>query len=303
VASLSAPNPDDPDSQVVMPAKGERLRVGDIRDRDGDPRVATALTRLANDQAPDTVATLVMWHVAGGLSWDAIEAKSKGFAVPHELSLARSFVDRLDNLPKEKSGALLYEVTGSGGAGDALAAELAVVLKDRTVLGLKAKSGVPAEPDGPSVACKVVVGGTAGKPEATVYVATTDRTGSKWDATGKFELPVSLRDGRPDAAKFADAMAEGLLSRLVRAQVTKTQQMAKGKPVYIVKIDNASALVLNGLAVLGVGEGKAEQAPKVLTGISVSPHRRMTLPLTAETVDGLGLRKGVRVIAAEFSGL
>ena len=32
VASLSAPNPDDPDSQVVMPAKGERLRLGDIRD-------------------------------------------------------------------------------------------------------------------------------------------------------------------------------------------------------------------------------------------------------------------------------
>ena len=55
-------------------------------------------------------------------------------------------------------------------------------------------------------------------------------------------------------------MAEGLLSRLVRAQVSKTQQMSKGKPVYIIKIDNASALILNGLAILGVGEGKAEQS-------------------------------------------
>ena len=107
VASLSAPDPDDPDPQVVMPAKGERLRIGDVRNRDGDPRVATALTRLANDQAPDTIATLVMWNVAGGLSWEAIEAKSKGFAVPHELSLARSFVDQLDNLPREKQRRLL----------------------------------------------------------------------------------------------------------------------------------------------------------------------------------------------------
>ena len=72
------------------------------------------------------------------------------------------------------------------------------LLKDKTVLGLKAKSGVPAAPQGPAVACKVVVGGTADKPEATVYVATTDPTGMKWDPAGKFELPVSFdKDGVP----------------------------------------------------------------------------------------------------------
>ena len=46
--------------------------------------------------------------------------------------------------------------------------------------------------------------------------------------------------------------------------------MVKGKPVYKVRIDNASPLILNGLAILGVGEGKAEQAPKVLSG-----HQRL----------------------------
>ncbi len=33
LASLSAPNPNDPDSGVVMPSEGEKLRLGDIKDQ------------------------------------------------------------------------------------------------------------------------------------------------------------------------------------------------------------------------------------------------------------------------------
>jgi len=285
-----------------MPRKGEKLRLSDIRDQAGESLARTALTRLAKDQAPDTVATLVMWNVAGKLDWGTIAEKSKGFANAHELSLARAFVDQLADLPDGRNGTLLYEVNGPDGAGDALASELGVILKNNSVLGLKAVSGVPASPDGPSIACKITVGGTADKPEARVYVATTDGTGAKWDPAGKFDLPVTLKSGKPDAAKFANALAEGLLGRLVRAQVSKAG-MDKGKAVYNVRIDNASPLILNSLAILGVGEGKAEQTPKVLSGISVAPRKSLTVPATADTVNQLGLRKGVRVIAADLSGL
>ena len=57
-----------------------------------------------------------MWNVASGLDWDAIAAMSKGFANAHELSLARSFVDQLDDLPKDETGVLLYEIKGAGDA-------------------------------------------------------------------------------------------------------------------------------------------------------------------------------------------
>jgi hypothetical protein len=298
--SLSAPN--DPNG-AVMPREGEKLRLGDIsRTANADARVAKALKRLAEDKAPESVATLVMWSVSGGMGWDQIAEASRGWANAHELSLARSFVAQLGSLPKDDTGVLLYEVKGSGPAGDALARELSTLLKDRPVLGLNAKAGVPDRPEGPAVACRIVVTGDA-KPEATVNVATTDGDAASWVAVGKFALPVSVKDGQPEAAKFADALAEGLLGRLVRAQVSRTGSMVKGKALYKLRIDNASPLILNGLAVLGAGKTKVEATPKVFAGISISPRKSMTLPVTGDVVDQLGLRKEIRVIAADLSGL
>ncbi len=53
-----------------------------------------------------------------------------------------------------------------------------------------------------------------------------------------------------DAARFSDGLAEGILGRLVRAQLVKGPR-AKGKITYGIKIENASPLVLHGLAVVG----------------------------------------------------
>ena len=49
----------------------------------------------------------------------------------------------------------------------------------------------------------------------------SDGTAADWVPFGKFTLPVAVKDGKFDAAKFADALAEGVLSRLVRAQFAK----------------------------------------------------------------------------------
>ena len=43
--------------------------------------------------------------------------------------------------------------------------------------------------------------------------------------------------------------------------------------------------------------------PKALAGICIAPRRRMTVPATGEVVEQLGLKKGVRVVAIDLSGL
>ena len=65
-------------------------------------------------------------------------------------------------------------------------------------------------------------------------------------------------------------MAEGILNRLVRTQLVKGPR-AKGKPTYQIRIENASPLILNGLAALGT-ESPKDEVPKVLSGISIAPR-------------------------------
>ena len=93
------------------------------------------------------------------------------------------------------------------------------------------------------------------------------------------------RRGKFDAAKFGDALAEGVLGRLVRRSSAAGPQV-KGKPTYQVRIDNASPLILNGLAVLGTGRAEGE-TPKELSGICIAPRRSMTVPATEEVVKTL----------------
>ena len=79
--------------------------------------------------------------------------------------------------------------------------------------------------------------------------------------------------------------------------------MVKGKQTYKVRIDNASPLILNGLAVLGDATARPTSCPRSSSGISISPRKSMTVPATGEMVEQLGLKKGIRVIAADLSGL
>ena len=87
-----------------------------------------------------------------------------------------------------------------------------------------------------------------------MQVVSSDGTAQRWVPFGKFSLPVAKATDKDksEAAKLGDALAEGVLSRLVRAQLRRGPQV-KGKPTYQVRIENASPLMLNGLAVLGVG--------------------------------------------------
>jgi hypothetical protein len=162
---------------------------------------------------------------------------------------------------------------------------------------LLAEQGVPERPDEPAVACRVQLTATA----AQLQVFTSDATDRDWAASGKFSLPVVSDNGKSAAGQFVDAMAEGILNRLVRAQLTKGPR-AKGKPTYQIRIDNASPLILNGLAAVGA-ESDADKTPKVLSGICIAPRRSLTVPASEETVKMLGLKKGIRLVALDLSGL
>jgi hypothetical protein len=293
LVGIAGPGNDVP---VAMPAKGEKLRIGDIDHATRDERVRTALKRLAADKAPQNISQLVMWNVAGHLDWGTIAARSKGWANRQELTLARQMVERLDRKTEGETGVLLYEINAADGGQDAASA-LSGALKDKMVLGLKAESGVPAHPEGPAVACKVRVN----KGDAMVQVGISDGTGQSWTAAGKFTVPLTRDKDKLNTTALVDALAEGILDRLVRVQIAPGPRV-KGKPSFKLKIENASPLVLNGLAVLGRGNA-ANEVPKVLSGICIAPSRSMTVPASEEMVKGLGLRKGVRVIAADLSGL
>ncbi len=120
---------------------------------------------------------------------------------------------------------------------------------------------------------------------------------------GKFSVPLVRDDNRLTVAQFADSMSEGVLNRLVRAQIIKgSATKDKGKLIYQLRIDNASPLVLNGLAISGTST-KDEESPKVLSMISVSPRKSLSVPTTDDVVKSLGLKKGVKVLALDLSGL
>ena len=170
-------------------------------------------------------------------------------------------------------------------------------LDGKLVLGLRSEMGVPARPGGPSLACRVRLKAD----EALVQLSGSDARAEGWVAFGKFTVPTRGEHGEVDAARLADEVAEGLLGRLVRAQLVKGPR-AKGKLTYRLHINNASPLRLNGLAAVG-SESQADAKPRVLTGISIPPRRSMTVPASEEVVKTLGLKRGIRLTALDLSGL
>ena len=81
------------------------------------------------------------------------------------------------------------------------------------------------------------------KPEALVWVEISNGASNAWTPAGKFTLPIDLDEsGAVKSADLANGIGEGLVSRLVRAQLNKKPQRVKGKLVYQVQVDNASPL-------------------------------------------------------------
>ncbi len=318
VVGLSGPIAER-DGRPLVPELGEKYRVGSITEVTEDSRTQAAMKRLAEDKAPQTVAQLVLWNVAAKIDWETIGrlSQAQGWANANELALARQFVDRLDSAadssPNGDSGRLYWEAKSSGVESEALVERLRSLWSQYPVLGLKPHEGIPAHPEGPALACRLKVDDQS----ISVEPASTDGDASAWqeltpftikraDITPVFDNSTTDKPSRDkvrlaQAARLGDAVAEGLLTRLVRVHLSKGPRV-NGKLSYKIKIENGSPLILNGLALAGT-EVSAENPPAALAGFCLPPRKTLTAPANADTVDRLKLKHGVRVIAADLSGL
>jgi hypothetical protein len=247
--------------------------------------------------APSRVSQLVLWNVCAGLDWNTISQLSGNWVNRYEMTLAQDFVAHLDTSVVGENARILFDISGSDDAGEAVAAELSRTLQNKLVLGLLADTGMPPRPNAPAVACRVKLSAST----ARVQVFSSDGAAQHWVGFGKFSVPVKQDKGKLDAFHLCEEMSEGILNRLVRAQLSKGVK-DKGKIHYEIRIENASPLVLNGLAALGVAS-TADEVPKFLVGISVAPRRSLTVPASENVVKQLGLKKGIRLVGLNLSGL
>jgi len=301
LVSLSRPNAQ---GKAVLPAKDEPLVIQDFNQICRNPWAREALQRVAEEKAPPVIAQLVMWHVYNGLSWPTIETISKGWANDYERTVARDYVNRLRQardpfaMPDQESGSVYFELTSRRPADDPLQNQLRDVLIGRPILGLTARDGVPINPKGPGVAVRIRID----EKVARVQYSSTHARDNAWLPLGKLELPLLRKDNtaRP-AAELADDLAESLLGRLVDA--TLIEKKSRGKTAYSLRIDNASPLILNGLSLTGETAQADTAVPSSLAGLTLPPHRSIAMPASGDMVQRLGLKRGVKPIAADLSAL
>jgi hypothetical protein len=316
VVSLNGP---DANARPAAPAKDEDLQISAIEQWTDDARTRTALKRLAEAKAPQTVAQMVLWYVTAGADWDDVGRLSQGWGNANEIALARRFVAELEKpeptSPGHDPGSLYWNIQAEGDATTALVDGLRALWAKYPVLGLTAREGIPARPDGPALACRMEVRDSL----LDVKLLASHPSGSDWVTRGGFR--INLPPAKPcpedaaaetptlssdqvkerEAIRLGDEVAAGLLERLVRLRLAHGPKV-KGKEAFRIKIVNDSPLILNGLALVGL-ERRGDQPPSVLLGLSLPPLKSFTVPATAELVERLKLNDGVRVLAADLSGL
>jgi len=314
VVSLNGP---DAKAQPVVPAKGERLQIDGIDRWTDDSRTKAALARLAEAKAPQTVAQMVLWHVTAGADWDDVGRLSQGWGNAHEIALARSLVAGLKQEtgtgPRPDPGVLYWDIQTEGDGTREASDGLRKLWGKYPVLGLTAREGVPARPAGPALACRLKVSDAA----VVVKLAANHPSGTEWVTLGEFQVkradaaagseitpkkePTTASTPDRDAIRLGDQVAEGLLQRLVRVNLSNGPKV-KGKESFRIKIVNNSPLILNGLA-LGGSEGSDGDPISVVAGFCLPLLKSLTLPASAETVGRLHLKERVRVVAADLCGL
>ena len=317
VVSMNAP---DAELRPLVPAEGETLQISGIDQWTDDRRTQEALKRLAEAKAPQTIAQMVFWYVTAGASWDDVGRLCQGWGNASELALAKQFVaepgTRTSKSPARPTARpIRAALLGDQGEGDRAGRSWSTA--SATLWG-----EVPgARPDG-----------QGGRPRAS-------RTGPRWpagprsrtprrrEARGEPPVGFGLDSARPvpDQALRPDAAsrdgAEGRRRsttqerrrpgsasggrgdgrRLVHVKLSRGPR-CKGKESFRVKIVNESPLILNGLA-LGGSEGRQDNPPAILQGLSLPPRKSLTVPASAEVGQPAAPEGRPEVFAADLSGL
>ncbi|HEU5118877.1 MAG TPA: hypothetical protein VFT74_19950, partial [Isosphaeraceae bacterium] len=301
LVSLRGP---EADGRVAFPRKNEKLRIYDISQITGDTWAQSALRELAAQEAPQTVSQLVMWHVGVGFEWDTIARLSRNWANPCELELARAFVNNLKVQPSKTgktdvaTSQLCFDLTSRRSPSDSMEQGLHDLLTSWSVLGLKAVEGIPASPTKPSIAVRVRLD----EKTALVQLAVSNDSCSEWKTVGKFHVDLVTDDGRHiKPLEVTDNLSEQILGHLIDSQIVR-RRTSHGSSPYLIQVRNSSPLVLNALALDGMSSDPLSR-PALMIGLSVPPHKCVTVPADEDTVLRLHLNKGMKPVAANLSGL
>ena len=214
-------------------------------------------------------------------------------------------MDRLDTLAEGESGR--SAVSRSQASDDATQAaaplELSKVLRgqDRAGTGCPGRPmKLAARPEGPAIACRVRL--KARRSVGAGYRAATRRrrTGCRSASS-----PCRCRKVKEkfDATRFADGVAEGVLNRLVRAQVIKGRPPEKGKADLPDPDRECVTVDAQRAGARWEPAAPRTRCRRCCSGICVSPRRSLTIPATKTVVKTLGLKKGIKLIALDLSGL
>ncbi len=152
--------------------------------------MALAVRRLAAEKAPSVASQLVLWNVAAGLDWDVIAPDVGPLGRPPRRGgwPAGSWRALMPPRPRRPGGSS-SKVEGD----DGLAASMAKLAKDGSLLGLKVEDTLLDAPEGPSLAFTIVV--DAAKAKAEVAVRSSNGQG-RWIDAGKLTVPVTQKDGK-----------------------------------------------------------------------------------------------------------
>ena len=215
----------------------------------------------------------------------------------YELTLARDFVEHLDTLPEGETAAFCSRWTGTDAASEAMAAELSNGPQNED----RAGPGWPS--NGIPTASRTPGRRGPGRMSATrrrCWSSSSDGDSAKVGPVRQVHVPVMQDKGKLDVGPICRWAGGGNAQPAGPVQLSKGVK-DKGKMHYQLRIDNASPLVLNGLAALGTAS-KPDETPKVLLGSAYRRAGAMTVPASEEVVKTLGLKKGIKLVALDLSG-
>ncbi len=192
---------------------------------------------------------------------------------------------------------ICYELTSRRDESDAMLKDLRKILAESAIVGLRTCDGIPASPSHPCLACRLRLDESL----VQVQLSVSDDAGTAWKPVAKFTVNLKSKEGQDRSAiEVIDQLSERILGRVIGVQLVA--KSVRGKKKYAIQINNASPLVLNSIALMGPSADE-KTPPTVMLGLSVPPHRTLTLPASEDAVERLGLSKGVKPIAARLGDL
>ncbi len=273
---------------VPAPTPTSQLKLMDINDHSGDPRVRKSLRALATIGTSMGVAQAVMWHVCNGTTFEQMIARGGSEINPREMVLAARFLRALDSNSKLTgfdAGRVFITIAAEPMTSQ-LVAHLSHELKEMHILG------VPVE----VVAKGKVPRGRAPMLQLDVKLAGGDETVSTgkvtmqagegmdtvvWSKLGQaqFKEQVSLK--RLSAAELARVVDRAVASTLVVARPEN--------PLSRWEIHNRLPFSLTNMT---IRTGASPSARLVdVPGLGIGPGRtaRTVLPAPDGSIDRLEL--------------